>query len=133
MRPNTPKAVRRVALANWANFLFNMSISLAHEYVHVFVGMLSGAQFPRTPLIIHYDSDEMDTIPGMNTTGAEDNWILQPNWDQIPPGLEYKLSGESGYAWEGRVLGGKVVCYYLEALDLPGVGAEESSGAPSLV
>jgi hypothetical protein len=95
--------------------------------------MLTGGSVPRTPLTVHWDIDDVETYPGVDLTPAEENWILQPDWNQIPPGLEYKVSGESGYAWEGHVLGGKVCCCYSETLRLPDMTEEESSGVPYLV
>ncbi len=134
MGSNASAELRRLALSNWANFLFIMSISLAHECVHMFVGMLNGGRArPRTPLTVQWDIDDTEEYPNVHTTQAEDNWILRPDWNQIPAGLEHKISGESGYAWEARVFGGKVACYSSNSLLLPGRTREESSGTPYFV
>ncbi|SPO07385.1 uncharacterized protein DNG_10079 [Cephalotrichum gorgonifer] len=43
VNPGTSGEQRNKALTNWAHHIFIMSIALAHEYVHIFVGMFTGA------------------------------------------------------------------------------------------
>ncbi|UPK92019.1 hypothetical protein LCI18_002954 [Fusarium solani-melongenae] len=105
---STDHPLRRTALTNWTNFLFSMSIGMAHEYVHIFVGMLMGGLSPRTPFRVHWQVQDVEPNIGVPAfTDAEDDWIADPDWTQVPPGLENRASGESGFAWEGLVIGGK--------------------------
>ncbi len=125
---------RRRALANWANFLFHMTVSLAREYVHVFVGSLSGdATGTRTPPMVAADLEDAQLAPGASLTEDEDSWIRNPDCNNIPDSLDRKMWGNAGSAWESLVMGGITTCYLSNLLLLPGQRKEESSGAPHLV
>jgi hypothetical protein len=39
--------------------MFILSVTLAHEFVHTFVGMLKGSARSSTPLRVHFDIDEL--------------------------------------------------------------------------
>lgn len=53
------KSDRNRVLINWANLLFNMSIAIAHEIMHMLVDMISGACAVKTPPTIQWDDDEV--------------------------------------------------------------------------
>ncbi|KAJ6259175.1 hypothetical protein Dda_6073 [Drechslerella dactyloides] len=126
--------MRRVAINNWTNFLFIMAISIAHEFVHVFILMLNGGNpGTRTPLTVFGQMELHERYPGVNLTQADKDWIQQPDLNRIPNGLQYKISGESGSRWEELMFEGNLACYFSNSLLLPGWQREDSSGIPYLV
>ncbi|KAJ4999791.1 hypothetical protein K4K48_003547 [Colletotrichum sp. SAR 10_66] len=119
---------------SWVNYLFIMSISVAHEYVHILVGSLMEGSRPRTPLRVHFDlGNENEPYDPTMLTQAHHNWRLNPDLNNIPAGLEDVLCGEAGFAWEERVLGGQVIGYFDQALQRTGAPAKFSPGNPVLV
>ncbi|CCF36260.1 hypothetical protein CH063_01464 [Colletotrichum higginsianum] len=109
MNPRIAHSTRQIALTNWVNLMFIMTIGMAHEYVHCIVGAMRAGISPSTPLRVHFDLDEMKAKDEENLLPVEAAWMNAPDLDHIPPGFEQELTGESGFAWEARVLGGRVV------------------------
>ncbi|KAF7536450.1 hypothetical protein G7054_g4585 [Neopestalotiopsis clavispora] len=69
------------------SFLFLMSITVAHELVHLFVGFISGNNRPLTPPDVSFLPEDYNTK------------------------IRGKPVGESGRAWEAYVLGGTVEAF----------------------
>lgn len=69
-------ADKKAMQTNYDNSIFQVAVTLAHELCHLFTGFLTGSDRPRTP--------ENVTVPGQGT----------------------EMSGEHGWAWEYKVLGG---------------------------
>ncbi|KAI8311965.1 hypothetical protein K4K59_006797 [Colletotrichum sp. SAR11_240] len=133
MDPSVTNSTRRIALTNWNNFMFMMTISMAHEYVHVIVGALTAGSSPKTPLRVHFDLDEIIAVDEDTLTPAEQDWMANPSLASIPAGLEVRVIGESGFSWESMVLGGKIVSCFLASMQIPNSARSSSSGAPHVV
>jgi hypothetical protein len=133
MLANEPrtKSDRNRVLTNWANLLFNMSIAIAHEMMHMLVDMISGSIAVKTPPTIHWDEDEVEG-PG-NLSAADRAWIASPDWSAIPYRIGERAFGESGFVWEGLAMGGKTSFVFDPNLCTPGIPNERTSGHPYLV
>ncbi|KAH8787881.1 hypothetical protein F5883DRAFT_657167 [Diaporthe sp. PMI_573] len=70
------------------SFMFLMAITVAHELCHLYVGFFVGYNRPMTP-------EDISFLPELYNKPYDDNMV-----------------GESGRAWEGRVLGGVVETFY---------------------
>jgi hypothetical protein len=64
-------------------------------------------------------------------TDAESQWLDNPDWAQVPAGMEGRVVGESGFAWESLAFGGKFAYYNSESLHLP-TGAKVTGQPPEL-
>jgi hypothetical protein len=74
-------------LTAFESFMFLVSVTIAHELMHLFVGFLAGYNWPSTPPKISF-------LPQLFNNDIDDEEV-----------------GESGRYWEGVVLGGTIESY----------------------
>lgn len=88
--------------------------------MHIFVNTVSGDHQVKTPPTVHWDVEEVETAsPNVQLTDQEGDWLVEPDWTNIPPGIGMRALGESGFAWEEIVYGGKIVAIFDEGLRMP--------------
>lgn len=119
--PNATATERRQAMKNWTTYLASMSVALAHEFVHLFVVMLAGGKTPATPLTMHgTDIGDIEKISNAHLNTGELNWFDgDRDLNNIPGSIWSKVRGESGFHWEAKVFGGKLVCQKDLSLEVP--------------
>ncbi|KAH7240891.1 uncharacterized protein BKA55DRAFT_693135 [Fusarium redolens] len=74
-------------LAAFESFMFLVSVTIAHELMHLFVGFLTGYNWPATP-------PQLSFLPELFNNEIDNEEV-----------------GESGRYWEGMVLGGTIETY----------------------
>ncbi|KAF5261425.1 hypothetical protein FOXYS1_7877 [Fusarium oxysporum] len=74
-------------LTAFESFMFLVSVTIAHELMHLFIGFLAGYNWPSTP-------PQLSFLPELFNNEIDDQEV-----------------GESGRYWEGVVLGGTVETY----------------------